>query len=213
MTKHKRFLIPAALIGLLALACSVIASAEPDHEETLTLTTVASTTTTIDSEYLAAKRSEDNLNKWMDAVEQNNIKTWVWVTNTRLRETWIANTNAAIEAQRRANERAAAAKKAEEQRRVNPDVPSRSAEPAPSGSGVCNGVDLPPCYVVQRESGFNPQAKNPSSSACGLYQFITSTWANFGGYPNACSAPASVQVAKARIVWDHGRGCGHWSAC
>lgn len=34
--------------------------------------------------------------------------------------------------------------------------------------------------LVQQESGFNPQADNPTSSAYGLFQFLDSTRANYG---------------------------------
>lgn len=33
--------------------------------------------------------------------------------------------------------------------------------------------------IANCESGFNPQAKNKTSSASGLYQFINSTWNNY----------------------------------
>lgn len=88
---------------------------------------------------------------------------------------------------------------------------------APSGRepGFVNGYpcggDLPPCSVLRRESGGNPTARNPSSSACGLWQFISSTWDGFGGYASACDAPAEVQNEKARLLWAGGAGCGHWA--
>lgn len=34
--------------------------------------------------------------------------------------------------------------------------------------------------LVQRESGWNPQAQNPNSTAFGLFQFLNSTWAGTG---------------------------------
>lgn len=78
--------------------------------------------------------------------------------------------------------------------------------------GLCGG-DLPPCYVMMRESRGNITARNPRSSASGKWQFIDSTWAGFGGYAHAYQAPEKVQDAKARQMWANGRGCGHWSAC
>lgn len=94
-----------------------------------------------------------------------------------------------------------------------------TAPPAPApapvaeqGTGRCGG-DLPPCYVMMRESGGNIRAQNPSSSASGKWQFISSTWAGYGGYAEAYLAPESVQDAKARELWAGGAGCGHWSAC
>lgn len=80
------------------------------------------------------------------------------------------------------------------------------------GIQVCNGTSLPSCYIVKRESGFNPRAKNPRSTASGLYQFINSTWRTCGtGYPTAMSAPVRVQVECARRIWNNGRGAGHWA--
>lgn len=66
--------------------------------------------------------------------------------------------------------------------------------PAPSGSAV-NVVksvaarygwgDGPQWYalqqLVQHESGFRPNAQNPSSTAYGLFQFLDSTWGSVGG--------------------------------
>lgn len=84
--------------------------------------------------------------------------------------------------------------------------------PSTSGSGSCGG-DLPPCYVMNRESGGNIRAKNPSSSASGKWQFLDSTWQGYGGYARAMDAPEAVQDARARALWAGGRGCSHWSAC
>lgn len=36
-------------------------------------------------------------------------------------------------------------------------------------------------YIFTRESGWNPNAKNPTSSAYGIPQFLDSTWGPFGG--------------------------------
>ena len=88
---------------------------------------------------------------------------------------------------------------------------SNAATPQASGpsTGRCGG-DLPPCCVMNRESGGNIRAQNPSSSASGKWQFVNGTWNNFGGYPTAASAPESVQDAKARQLWAGGAGASHW---
>lgn len=64
--------------------------------------------------------------------------------------------------------------------------------------------------IAKYESGGNPRAENPNSSASGLYQFIDGTWNHFGGYARAKDAPVSVQTQKFYQLWDNGRGAGHW---
>lgn len=91
--------------------------------------------------------------------------------------------------------------------------PAHTRAPGFVNGHPCGG-GLPPCWVLYRESrGTNVQ--NRHSSASGYWQFIRSTWAGFGGYQNARDAPASVQDAAARNLWNHGRGCRHWgrAAC
>lgn len=98
-----------------------------------------------------------------------------------------------------------------------PTAPPTTAAPAPPapvnyGSGACGG-DLPPCYVMMRESGGNITAQNPTSTASGKWQFLDSTWGGFMGYAKARYAPEWVQDERARQLWAGGRGCSHWSAC
>jgi hypothetical protein len=66
-------------------------------------------------------------------------------------------------------------------------------------SGACGG-DLPPCWIMMRESRGQIRAKNPSSSASGKWQILDSTWNGYGGYAHASDAPESVQDAKARSM-------------
>lgn len=65
--------------------------------------------------------------------------------------------------------------------------------------------------IIQCESGGNPTAQNPHSSASGLYQIIDGTWDHYDGYARAKDAPASVQTAKAMTLgisaWDASRSC------
>lgn len=74
------------------------------------------------------------------------------------------------------------------------------------GIQVCNGRDLPSCSIVHRESRFDPQARNPRSSAGGLYQFLRA-WlraCRLNGYSNMAQVPVRLQVACARWVWNSG---------
>lgn len=65
--------------------------------------------------------------------------------------------------------------------------------------------------IIQCESGGNPLAQNPHSTASGLYQILDSTWAGYGGYRRAKDAPVSVQTAKAMTLgisaWNASRSC------
>lgn len=91
------------------------------------------------------------------------------------------------------------------------------------------GGDLPPCWVLRRESmmavdpvrvwngncylPFAATGQCGASTASGLWQFLRSTWNGFGGYLNAADAPVHVQNEKARLTWAQGAGCSHWAAC
>lgn len=55
-----------------------------------------------------------------------------------------------------------------------PDLIARIADQA--GENASTAI-----RIAQLESTLNPAAKNPRSSAAGLFQFIDSTWARFGG--------------------------------
>lgn len=69
--------------------------------------------------------------------------------------------------------------------------------------------DLPPCYVMQRESGGNINAYNPTG--CGG-RGCRGKWQCD---PRTCSGTGTEeeQDAEARALWNHGAGCSHWAAC
>jgi Transglycosylase SLT domain len=117
-----------------------------------------------------------------------------------------------------------------------PIVPARS--PAPSNSGMGSNVeqwrslvaeffpgevDIALC-VIRGESGGNPNAKNPNSSAAGLWQFLKSTWDktspdDFGvpievtGGSYDSGAPFDPVAATRAAAWlRNAEGWGQWNA-
>ncbi len=141
----------------------------------------------------------------VDAQKEANVRVM----------TAIAKAKADAAAKAKAKAEAAAAAKAAADAKARAEAKAAAAAavtPAPvpvSVSGACGG-SLPPCCVMMRESGGNPTAVNPSSGASGKWQFMPSTWANYGGYPTAASAPESVQDQRAAQIWAGGAGAGHW---
>lgn len=183
----RRLRILAAFASVLVLA----ACATEDTIETTstipTATETPSTTTTVDM-----------LDAWYDGLAtQAAMADWFEA---------VAPTTTTTTAPRRRREPEPIAE-------VQISTATESIDGTGSVNGYPCGGDLPPCYVLRRESGGNPTAQNPHSSASGLWQFIDSTWNGFGGYAHAKDAPPDVQNEKARLTWAGGAGCGHWSAC
>ena len=62
------------------------------------------------------------------------------------------------------------------------------------------------------ESNFNPEAKNPKTSASGIYQFTSETWKHFCVSdiynPSVFDWRANVRCALRIIYWE---GLGRWS--
>jgi len=77
-------------------------------------------------------------------------------------------------------------------------------------NGYPCGGQLPSCCTLQHESGGQPRAENPVSSSSGLWQFLDSTWNNYGGFHHAADAPVSVQNARAAEVYANGAGASNW---
>jgi len=69
--------------------------------------------------------------------------------------------------------------------------------------------------LIQCESGGNPTAQNPISTASGLYQIIDGTWAAYGGLQYASKAKYATPEQQ-RIVAEAvlaGQGPGAWGVC
>lgn len=73
-----------------------------------------------------------------------------------------------------------------------------------------NQVDMAIC-IIRYESGGNPDAKNPRSSARGLFQILASLWAPYYGvsYDDLYNPEINTRIA-AGIWGDHGWGA--WNA-
>jgi hypothetical protein len=96
-------------------------------------------------------------------------------------------------------------------------VTSVPSSPDSRGEGVPCGGDLPPCYVVDRESHGTWDAYNPTGcggTGCfGPYQF-GGFWAGKLGLPNDLRTTTHEQwVNAARALWNNGAGCSNWDAC
>lgn len=143
-----------------------------------------------------AEHSPEVIQGWIDAYWTGEWVRLYW-------ERIVAFSAAYEEAQRRAAE-------------LPPCTGPGHQKCSVQGIEVCNGSDLPTCGIVWRESRFNPTARNPRSSAGGLFQHLAA-WTRTCGIPVSNMAHASVsdQVACARYVWNGGRnsnglGPRHW---
>ncbi len=87
-----------------------------------------------------------------------------------------------------------------------------TAEPAPMGErtvrGACGG-SLPPCYVMEQESGGSLTAVNPSSGAAGKWQFLPSTSRSLGYSQPMNEYDEATQDEAARKLYAL-VGCSAW---
>lgn len=89
---------------------------------------------------------------------------------------------------------------------------TRRASVASNGPHACGG-DLPPCWVMNRESGGNPNAYNPTG--CAHKDGTRGCYGKWQCDPSTCNGTGTEaqQDAEAARVWDHGHGCANWDAC
>src|SRR6185369_1175698 len=63
------------------------------------------------------------------------------------------------------------------------------------------GVAAAILAIARVESGWNPYSRNPTSSACGLFQFISATWASYEPSQERCFDPkANASVGVKHLV-------------
>jgi hypothetical protein len=62
----------------------------------------------------------------------------------------------------------------------------------------------------QRESGWNPNAQNPSSTAYGIPQFLNSTWASTG-IAKTSDPYRQIDAGLIYVQKRYGTPCGAWS--
>ena len=92
-----------------------------------------------------------------------------------------------------------------------PVAPAAAPAPAPpSGTVATGGMSAFQACVIQRESGGNPAAVNPSSGAGGLYGFLPSTWQALGhpGLPENASVAEQNQAFQQQFAQS---GTAAWS--
>lgn len=194
--RARRWPLPASLLALGAFAVAApMVAAEPASAPVQPTAVEASPAEPVRATTPEGELSEEDLRRFREAVARNEATARLMASLERA---------AAVEAARQEAIRAEAAR----QEAARQEAARQAAAP----SGRCGG-NLPPCWVMQRESGGNITAQNPTSTASGKWQFINGTWAGYGGYAEAWMAPEHVQDAKAAELWAGGAGCGHWSAC
>jgi hypothetical protein len=120
------------------------------------------------------------------------------------------------EAERQAAEEAAAA---EAEAEASEPAPAAAAAAAPSGSYQDYamsklGGDSSQFSCLEslwgRESGWNPNAQNPSSTAYGIPQFLDSTWAGTG-IGKTSDGYRQIDAGLIYIDSRYGSPCGAWS--
>ncbi|SDM27677.1 Transglycosylase SLT domain-containing protein [Geodermatophilus siccatus] len=125
---------------------------------------------------------------------------------------------AAEQAAREAAERDAAAKKAAAAPAAAPAASSSSSSAAPRGSfkdyamSKVGSAEQFSCLekLWGKESGWNPNAQNPTSTAYGIPQFLNSTWASTG-IAKTSDGYRQIDAGLIYIESRYGSPCGAWA--
>ncbi len=70
-------------------------------------------------------------------------------------------------------------------------------------------IDTALC-IIRHESGGDPEADNPRSSATGLFQILAGTWGDFYDVTEEQFTDPELNVELARDIWE-GYGWGAWT--
>lgn len=196
--------ILAVIVGLLVLSpAAAQAQAQPSSSPTVTLPCLRDDT-----------RAES-------AGSMSRCADFVRLTHAVLFTEWVEHIAAQDQAAALARAHNAVARAAQ----VGVSRPTTRSSVSVNGTGSVNGYpcggNLPPCYVLNRESHGTPTAENSRSTAAGLWQMLIGTSNNVAramGRPDLVGVPASHwspadQTAGAAVLWANGDGCSNWSAC
>lgn len=124
--------------------------------------------------------------RYVEAVDRERVGSYIAA---------VAEADRA-EAQRRADEEAAAAA-------ARVPAPAPAAPSAPVSGGDCSGFPLP-ASIIQRESGFDPNAVNPSSGTFGCAQLQPFHFADGG----ACAGLSTDKAGQIACVEELQRRAG-----
>jgi hypothetical protein len=80
-------------------------------------------------------------------------------------------------------------------------VAQSDRQPHPARSAPSTAVQFLRC-VIDHESGGDPKAENPHSSASGLFQFLDSTWRGNARWVDSARGFARASHAPARVQWE-----------
>jgi hypothetical protein len=216
------FMVTGLTIALIAAIAQVGQDREAPrvHYETAKSAIEAAPSLSDDANIQIARSAEFHLSRAEVKRQWQEAKLWADAV------VWVEAVKAQEQAELEAIEAELAAVEAEiaEQSTAGVDTSYHAgASGYPGGwePGFINGYpcggDLPPCYVMARESGGNPSAVNwggcSGTNCYGLWQFGGFWDCKLGQPCGIASWTVEQQNAAARTLWAGGSGCGNWDAC